>query len=284
MIVVTGATGQLGRRVIEGLLARVPANELVAAVRSPEKATDLAAAGVQVREADYDRPETVDSALKDANIVLLISANVPGKRVAQHAAVVDAAKRAGARHLVYTSAPHADTTDLVVAPEHKATEQLILDSGLPFTFLRNGWYHENYVATITRAATTGEVVGVAGNGRVASAARADYADAAVAVLTGEGHESRIYELSGDTAWTYAELAAEIAKVAGRPVAYRDLTPEQLRATLVEAGTPTEVAGFLVALDHNIAAGALAETSGELRELTGRPTTPLTATIEAVLRT
>jgi len=276
MIVVTGATGSLGRLVVGGL----PADQVVAAARTPEKAADL---GVEVREADYDRPETLDKAFVGADTVLLISGNELGKRVSQHAAAIDAAKRAGASRIVYTSAPYADTPELVLAPEHKATEQLIRDSGVPFTFLRNGWYHENYGDTIARAATTGEVVGSAGAGRVASASRADFAAAAVAVLTGSGHENKIYELTGDTAWMFSELAAEIAAVAGHPVTYRDLSPAEHQAHLEAAGTPSEVAAFVVALDQNIAAGTLAHTPGTLRELIGRPTTPIATAIADVLK-
>jgi NAD(P)H dehydrogenase (quinone) len=275
MIVVTGATGQLGRHVVSGL--REKGAHVVAGARNT--AADL---GVEVREADYDRPETLDGALAGAEKVLLISANEPGKRLPQHQAVIDAAVRAGVRHLVYTSAPHADTTELVLAPEHKATEEAIRASGIPFTFLRNGWYHENYVDTITRAAETGEVVGAAGDAQVASAARKDYADAAVAVLTGEGHENTVYELSGDVAWTFPEFAKEIGEVAGKPVEYRDLSLEAYEKSLVAAGLPPETAGFVAALEGNIAAGTLAETSGDLNRLIGRPTTPIRTTIEAVL--
>ena len=277
MIVVTGATGQLGRLVVERL--RTQGATVVAGARNPAAAADL---GVEVRELDYDRPSTVDAALVGADQVLLISGNEPGKRVPQHTAVVDAAKRAGVRQLVYTSALHADTTPLVLAPEHKATEEAILASGLPYTFLRNGWYHENYVDKITQGAETGEIVGAAGDGRVASAARVDFADAAVAVLTGSGHENKAYELSGDTAWTFGEFADRIGQVAGKPVTYRSLTPAEFQQLLVDAGTPAEVAGFVAALEQNIADGTLADTPGDLRTLIGRPTTPVDDTIKAVL--
>ena len=277
MIVVTGASGQLGRLVIEGLRTR--GAEVVAGARNPAAAADL---GVEVRELDYDRPETLAPALEGAERVLLVSGSEPGKRVPQHLAVIDAASQAGVKHLVYTSAPNADTTALVLAPEHKATEAAIRLAGLPYTFLRNGWYHENYLDAIARAAETGELVGAAGEGRVASAARADFADAAVAVLTGAAHENRIYELSGDVAWSFPELAAAIAEVAGRPVAYRDLPPAEFEKFLVSTGLPAEAAGFVVALEQNIADGTLAGTSGELTALIGRPTTPITDTIKAVL--
>lgn len=275
MIVVTAAGGQLGRHVVDGLRAK--GAEFVACARNTN--VDL---GVETRELDYDRPETIAAALDGADTVLLISGNEVGRRVAQHTAVVDAAKKAGVRHIVYTSAPHADTTPLVLAPEHKATEEAILASGIPYTFLRNGWYHENYLDTIAQATRTGEIVGGAGDGRVASAARGDYADAAVAVLTSPGHENKVYELTGDTAWTFAELAEQIATVAGRPVTYRNLTSDELRAHLVEQGTPGEVAGFVAALDANIAAGLLGHTPGDLRSLIGRPTTPVSETIKEVV--
>lgn len=276
MIVVTAASGQLGRHVVDGLRAK--GVEFVAGVR--DTAVDL---GVETRELDYSRPETIEKALDGADVVLLISGNEVGQRVRQHTAVVDAAKKAGVRHIVYTSAPHADSTPLVLAPEHKATEEAILASGIPYTFLRNGWYHENYLDTIAGAVETGEIVGAQGDGRVASAARADYADAAVAVLTEPGHENRIYELTGDTAWTFAELAEEIATIAGRPVTFRNLSPEELRDHLVGQGVPAETAGFVAALDANIAAGLLGHTPGDLRTLIGRPTTPVSETIKEVVK-
>jgi len=275
MIVVTAATGQLGRLVVEGL--RKQGVKFAAGARNT--AADL---GVEVRELDYNRPETLEPALQGASTLLLISSSEVGQRVAQHTAVVEAAKKVGVQHIVYTSAPYADTTELVLAPEHKATEEAILASGLPYTFLRNGWYHENYADTIKAAAETGEMVGAAGDGRVASAARKDFADAAVAVLTQPGHENKVYELTGDVAWTFAEFAEEIAKVAGRLVTYRNLSVEGLQQHLVEQGTPPEVAGFVAALDGNIAAGTLGHTPGTLRELIGRPTTPVSVAIKEVL--
>lgn len=275
MIVVTAATGQLGRHVVEGL--RQQGVKFVAGARNT--AADL---GVEVRELDYNRPETIESALQGAEKVLLISGSEVGQRVAQHTAVVEAAKKAGVQHIIYTSAPHADTTSLILAPEHKATEEAIVASGIPYTFLRNGWYHENYVDTIKGAAHTGEIVGAAGDGRVASAARKDFADAAVAVLTSPGHENKVYELTGDVAWTFPEFAEEIAKVADRPVAYRNVSVEELAQHLTGLGLPAETAGFVAALDGNIAEGTLGHTPGDLRALIGRPTTPVSVTIKEVL--
>ncbi|WP_020579642.1 SDR family oxidoreductase [Actinopolymorpha alba] len=282
MIVVTGATGQLGRLVVRDLLEKVPAERIVAAVRSPEKAGEFAAVGVDVRRADYDDPASLESAFAGAEKILLISGSEVGRRIAQHTATVEAAARSGARLLAYTSVLHADTTPLVLAPEHKATEDVIRGAGIPYTFLRNGWYTEVYADTITQAARTGSFIGSANAGRVASATRQDYAEAAVAVLTGEGHENKAYELSGDHAWSFPELAAEIATAAGRPVNYHNLSPERHRATLLEAGLPEPVADLLVGIDAGVSAGLLAATPGELRTLIGRPTTPLAETVRELL--
>lgn len=282
MIVVTGASGALGRLVVAGLLEAVPAEQIVAAVRSPEKVAELAAQGVQVRHADYDRPDTLPAALTDAERLLLISGNAVGQRIAQHTAVVDAAVRAGVRHITYTSAPHADTSTLLVAPEHKATEEAIRASGLPFTILRNGWYTENYEQAIRTAVATGVIIGSAGDGRVASATRADYAEAAAAVLTGEGHEGAVYELTGDTGWTYAELAAEVARACGREVGYRNLAPAEHRAALVDAGLPEAAADVYVSFDRDIERGELGHTPGDLRALIGRPTTTLADYVDATV--
>ncbi|SFB62328.1 NAD(P)H dehydrogenase (quinone) [Amycolatopsis marina] len=281
MIVVTGATGQLGKLVVQGLLKTLPADQVVAAARTPAAAAGL---GAEVREADYDRPDTLVSAFAGAETVLLVSGSEIGKRIAQHAAVVRAAATAGVRRVVYTSAPQADTSPLVLAPEHKATEEIIRESGLAFTILRNGWYTENYADSIAQAAKTGALIGSAGDGRVASATRADYAEAAVAVLTGQGHEGRTYELSGDVSWSYQDLAAEIAAVTGGEVAYRDLPADEHRAALTAAGLPAPVVELLVSLDGDIARGLLAETSGELCKLIGRATTPMPETVRELLAT
>lgn len=277
-VVVTGATGHLGRLIVEGLLdAGV---DVVAGGRRTERAADLAERGARVVELDYDRPATLADAFAGAGTVVLVSGSEVGRRVAQHGAVVDAAKAAGVRRVVYTSAPHADATDLVLAPEHKATEELLAASGLVTTVLRNNWYTENYVPALQQAAATGEVVGSVGAGRVASASRADFAAGVVAVVTGDGHDGRTYELSGDHAWTHDELAAAASQVLGRPVVYRDVTPDEQRAGLLAAGLDEGTAGFVVALDQNIAAGTLADATDTLRTLIGRPTTPLVEGLRA----
>ncbi|GIH61080.1 SDR family oxidoreductase [Microbispora siamensis] len=283
MIVVTGATGHLGRLVVEDLAARVPASRIVAAVRSPEKAADLAERGVQVREADYDRPATLEAALEGATRVLLVSGTDPGRRVGQHKAVVDAARAAGVELLAYTSIPRADTTPLGLAPDHKATEEYIRASGLPFAFLRNGWYHENYVAAARQGAQSGVIPGSARDGRVASAARADFAAAAAAVLAGEGHRNAVYELTGDVAWSMPELAAVVSELSGTPVEYRDLPVAEYAKALEAGGLPGPVAALFAQIDAGIADGWLGETPGDLSRLIGRPTTPLRDTLAEALK-
>lgn len=282
MIVVTGATGKLGRLAIEELLKRTPPGALAAVVRAPEKAADLAARGVQIRQGDYARPETLVSALAGAEKVLFISSNEVGKRTAQHAAVVEAARRAAPRLLAYTSLLHADTSRMGLAAEHKATEAAIRASGLPFAFLRNGWYLENYTENLAPALQHGAILGSAGSGRIAAATRADYAAAAAAVITGAGHEGKTYELAGDVAFTMAELAAEVSRQAGKPVAYRDLPEAEYAAALVAAGLPKPVADMFADSDVGITRGELDDASGDLRRLIGRPTTPLAAAVAAAL--
>ncbi|MFK3835600.1 SDR family oxidoreductase [Microbacterium sp. NPDC087868] len=274
-ILVTGATGQLGRLVIDSLLERgAEPSSIVAGVRDLTKASDIAARGVRTAVVDYDRADTIAAALEGVDSVLLISGSEVGRRTAQHQAVIDAAKAAGVGKLVYTSAPKAPTSDLVLAPEHKATEELIAASGIPAVILRNNWYTENYAGDIAQARETGVVAASVGDGRVASASRKDFADAAAVVLLEDGHLGQAYELGGDVAWTYDELAAAIAEVIGSPVEYRALTAEEHAAALESAGLDAGTVGFVTALDAGIRDGALADTDGTLARLIGRPTTPL----------
>ena len=282
-IVVTGATGHFGRLIVEGLLRDgVTPDEIVAAGRSTDKIADLADRGVRVVRMDYTDPESMAVAFAGAQTLMLVSSSEVGQRAAQHGAAIDAAKLAGVGRIVYTSAPKADNTALVLAPEHKITEELIRASGIPFTILRNSWYSENYAGTAAQAKEAGVLAASVGDGLVASASRVDYADAAVAVLTGEGHENAVYELSGDTAWSHTELAAVLTDILGRDVAYTSLTVAEHLAALEAAGLDAGTAGFVVALDGNIRDGLLAETSGELRALIGRPTTPLRDGLAAAL--
>jgi NAD(P)H dehydrogenase (quinone) len=279
-IVVAGATGHLGRLVVERLLDRgVAPDEIVAAGRSLDRVADLGARGVRTAVLDYDAP--ADGVLEPGDTFLLTSMPVPGVRVAQHRNALEAAMKAGVARVVYTSAAHADDTPLVLAPEHRATEELIVASGLPFTILRNNWYTENYAGTLAQARVSGVVVGSAGSGRVASATRDDYATATAATLATDGHENAVYELSGDTAWDFTELAAALATVLGRDVDYRSVSPEEHLAILVEAGLDEATAGFVVALDANIRAGALADATRDLSRLAGRPSTPLVDGLRAL---
>jgi NAD(P)H dehydrogenase (quinone) len=274
-IVVTGATGHLGRLVVEALLRDgTPADQIVAAGRSVEKLDDLAARGVRVARIDYTDPDSLAAAFEGADRVLLVSGTEVGQRFTQHATVIDAAKSAGVTRIVYTSAPGATTSALVLAPEHKATEEYLHASGLDYTILRNNWYTENYAAAAAQAADTGVLSASVGSGKVASASRADYADAAAAVLVGEGHAGVTYELSGDRAWDFHELAATIAEVSGSEVAYTPLSSEEHAVALSTAGLDEGTVGFVVALDGNIRDGLLEGTTGELAALIGRPTTPL----------
>ncbi|WP_405692927.1 SDR family oxidoreductase [Streptomyces sp. NBC_01185] len=281
-IVVTGATGQLGRLAIERLLATVPAESVAAVVRDREKAASLAARGVEIRVADYDRPETLTDAFRAGDRVLFVSGSEAGRRVPQHTAVIDAAKAAGVAQLAYTGVLGGPDADFLLAAEHKVTEQLILDSKVPYTFLRNGWYTENYTANLGPVLEHGAVVANAGEGRVASATRADYADAAAAVLTGEGHIGAAYELSGDVAWSLSEYAAVVAAASGKEIVYTEVPAEVHQEILVKAGLPEPFAAILVDVDKAIARGLLAGTSGDLARLIGRPTTPLAETVAAAL--
>ena len=279
---ITGATGHLGRLAIEALLDRgLDPATIVGSGRSIEKAADLAERGVRIVAADYTDAASLDAALAGVDRLVLVSSSEVGQRATQHQAVIAAAVRAGVQHIVYTSVLDAEETALILAPEHKATEQAIRDSGIPFTILRNGWYTENYAATIAQAAATGAVLTSAGEGRVSSALRAEYAEAIAVVLTSEGHENRIYELSGDTAWNFAELAEAIAAVAGTPVALAAVSSDEHAAALAAAGLDAGTTGFLVALDGDIRAGLLDATSGDLARLIGRPTTPLVDAVRVI---
>ncbi|WP_417070051.1 SDR family oxidoreductase [Niveibacterium terrae] len=274
MIVVTGATGQLGRLVIEQLLKSVPASQIVAAVRTPAKAADLAARGIVVRAADYTKPETLDAAFQGAERLLLISSSEVGQRTAQHRNAIDAARRAGIKLIAYTSLLHVDRSPLGLATEHRETEALLKASGVPFVLLRNGWYTENYLASVPPALQHGVFIGSAGEGRIASAARADYAAAAAAVLNAEGQAGKVYELAGDTSYTLAELAAEITRQSGKSVVYQDLPEAEFSKALVGAGLPAPIADMLADSDAGASRGGLFDDGHQLSQLIGRPTTPL----------
>ena len=274
-LVITAATGQLGRLVVESLLARGTApSDIVATGRNVDKLADFATRGVKVAELDYTKPDTIAAVLQQGDTVLLVSSSEVGQRVAQHAAVIDAAKAAGVSRIVYTSVLDATTSDLVLAPEHKATEEAIVAAGVPVTLLRNGWYTENYAGEVEKGRETGAITASVGDGRLSSASRKDYAEAAAVVLAGEGYEGEIFVLSGDTSWNFDDLAAAISGIVGREVVYNSLSPEEHAALLGSFGLDEGTVGFVVALDGNIRDGLLGGTTGHLSSLIGRPTTPL----------
>lgn len=279
-IAVTGATGQLGHIVIDKLKKKVPASDIVALVRSPGKAAGL---GVSAREADYEQPGTLDKALAGVDTLLLISSSEIGKRAIQHRNVIEAAKKAGVKRIVYTSLLHADTSSLSLAEEHRQTEAALRASEISFTILRNGWYTENYTNSIGAALAGGAFIGSAGNGKIASAPRSDYAEAAVAVLTGNGHDGKVYELAGDQAWTLSDLAAEVSKQTGKTVPYQNLAESDYAAALKGFGLPENIAAAIASWDIEASKGALFDDSRQLSKLIGHPTTPLADTVALALK-
>lgn len=282
MILVTGATGQLGRLVIEQLLKTEAPESIIAAVRSPEKAADLATQGVQVRALDYTNPASIQTALKGVEKVLLISSSEVGQRFPQHKNVIDAAKAEGVSLLAYTSLLNATDSKLALAAEHVQTEAALAESGMPHVLLRNGWYTENYLASIPPALEFGAFIGSAKEGRIASAGRIDYAAAAAKVLTTEGHAGKTYELAGDESYTLAELVAELNSQTGKSVVYQDLPEAEFAAALKGAGLPDGLADMLADSDAAAAEGGLFDNSKTLSQLIGRPTTPLSVLMAEAL--
>ncbi|MFI7076198.1 SDR family oxidoreductase [Micromonospora sp. NPDC049903] len=280
-IVVTGATGHLGRLIVTSLLDRgIPAGQIVALGRDTGRLADLAGRGVTVRQADYDDPESLRTAFAGAEKLMFVSGSEVGRRVAQHRNVVAAATEAGVGLVVYTSIPKADTSSLILATEHRATEQEIVASGLPYVLLRNSWYLENYLPQLPTYLEHG-VAGAAGDGRISAAARADFAEAAAVVLTSEGHTNRVYELGGP-AFTLGELAAEVSRQSGREVGYLDLPVEKYVEVLVGAGLPQGYAEVLADADRGAAEGELYVEGDDLATLLGRPPVTLAEAIRTAL--
>ena len=283
MILVTGASGQLGNLVINSLLAKgVAADQIVAAVRSPEKATALQERGVVVREADYTDPASLKAAMNGIKRVVLVSSSEVGQRAAQHQNVIDAAQATGVELLAYTSILHADTSPLALAEEHVATEAALKASNVPHVVLRNGWYSENYTMSAGMAVEHGAVLGSAGEGKYSTAARADYADAAATVITSEDQAGKVYELAGDEAFTLAQYAAYITKISGKEVVYQDLPEAEYAKVLVEVGLPEGFAAVLADSDVGASKGGLFDDSQTLSKLIGRPTTPIQDSIKLAL--
>jgi NAD(P)H dehydrogenase (quinone) len=283
MYAITGATGQLGRLVIRALLQTVRADRIVAAVRNPAKASDLAERGVIVREADYARPETLGPALAGVDKLLLISSTEVRGRLPRHQAVIDAAKASGVSLIAYTSMLHADTSPATLAIEHRQTEQAIAASGIPAVILRNGWYAENHLMALPAALAHGAFVGAAKHGRFSSAARQDFAEVAAVVLAGERHAGQTYELAADQSFTLAELAAEVSRQSGKTIVYNDLSEAAFTDVLTGAGLPADLAALLADADAAASRGALFDDSGALGRLIGRPTTPMASVVAAALR-
>lgn len=282
MIAITGATGQLGQHVLENLLKTVPAGQVVAIVRNPAKAESLSQRGIGVRQADYSDEAALTAALQGVDKLLLISSSEVGQRAVQHRNVINAAKAAGVKFIAYTSLLHADTSPLGLADEHIATEQMLADSGIAYALLRNGWYTENYLASAPPAIEHGVFIGAAGNGKIASATRADYAAAAARVIAEEGHAGKVYELAGDEAWTLSELAAELSKQSGKNVVYQNLSEADFAAALKGVGLPAGLADMLANSDTGASKGGLFDDSRTLSALIGRPTTPLADSIKGIL--
>ena len=282
MIAITGATGQLGQHVIESLLKTVPASQIVAIVRNPAKATALSQQGITVRQADYSDEVALTAALQGIDKLLLISSSEVGQRAPQHRNVVNAAKAAHVKFIAYTSLLHADTSPLGLADEHVATEKMLAESGIAYALLRNGWYTENYLASAPAALEHGVFIGAAGEGKIASATRADYAAAAARVISEDGHSGKTYELAGDAGWTLSQLAAELAKQSGKKVVYQNLSEADFAAALKGVGLPAGLADMLADSDTGASKGGLFDDSHTLSKLIGRPTTSLADSVKGIV--
>ena len=281
-IAITGATGQLGNLVIEQLLQLTAAQNIVALVRNVNKAEHFKAQGIELREFDYDRPETLVPALLGIDKLLLISANEIGRRTPQHKAVIDAAKVAGVPYLAYTSLLRADTSPLGLAQEHRETEKLIQDSGITYTFLRNNWYSENYLAGVAHTIEIGTLFGAAQDGRISSASRIDYAEAAAKVLTSTGHENKTYELAGSESFSLSDLATFIGQAVNKDIIYQNLSAEEYTQGLTQAGLPAGLVDVIVDADIQTIQGAMYSDSKDLEQLIGHKTTSIQDAIKAAL--
>ena len=282
MIAITGATGQLGQLTIAALLNTVPASQIVAIVRNPAKAEALANQGIVVRQADYSDKAALTAALNGVEKLLLISSSEVGQRAPQHRNVIDAALSAGVKFIAYTSLLHADKSPLGLHVEHVETEKMLADSGIPYALLRNGWYSENYLASAPAALEHGVFIGAAGEGKIASATRADYAAAAARVISEEGHAGQVYELAGDSAYTLSELAALLAQQSGKNVVYQNLSEADFAAALKSVGLPDAFAELLADSDTGASKGGLFDDSRTLSKLIGRPTTSIADSVKQIL--
>lgn len=277
-IAITGASGQLGRLTIENMKTRVDAGDIVALVRDPSKVADL---GIEAREADYHKPETLTAALQGIDRLVLISSSDFDDRAGQHQNVINPAQETGVRHLIYTSILKADASPMIIAQDHKVTEAAIKASGIPYTFLRNGWYTENWTGSLPAAVEAGALIGSAGDAKVTPATRQDYAEALAAVAAGEGHEGQVYELGG-AAFTLSDLAAELSKQTGKDIPYNDLPEATYKDILISFQLPEALATVIADADAQAQNGWLTDESGTLERLIGRPATPLSSAVAAAL--
>ncbi|MBJ9903609.1 SDR family oxidoreductase [Acinetobacter bereziniae] len=280
-IAITGATGQLGQLVIQSLVKRIPAENIVALVRNLDKAQALQQIGIELRQFDYDQPDTLVPALQGIDKLLLISANEIGRRTPQHKAVIDAAVIAKVPYIAYTSLLNATHSPLGLAAEHRETEALILASGLSYTLLRNNWYNENYLANVQHTAETGTLYGSAQDGKISSASRLDYAEAAAKVLSSTGHENKTYELAGSTSFTLSDLASYIGQASGKSVQYQNISAEDYTQALTTAGLPSELVSVIVDADVQTAHGAMFSTREDLEQLIGRKTTDIQSQVKSL---
>lgn len=282
---ITGASGQLGRLVIDALLHKAPGSTIIAGVRdlASPAAVAFQSRGIEVRAADYDRAETLSTAFRGVDRLLLVSGSEIGRRKPQHRNVVAAARTADIALIAYTSILHADRSPLFLADEHRDTEIALAEAGVPYVLLRNGWYNEVYTWRLPLALQNQVLMGAASDGRISSAARADYAEAAATVLLSDDETTRTYELAGDGSFTLAELASIVAAASNGVMTYADMTPEAFDSALRAAGLPGPVARLMSDIDAGTAKGALFDDRRALARLIGRPTTTIDETIVGFVR-
>jgi len=278
-IAVTGATVQLGNTAIGELKNRVPKENIIALVRDLKKAANL---GVEARRFDYNKPETLADALKGVDRLLLISSNDLSQRAQQHRNVIEAAKEAGVKWIVYTSLLHADESTLNLAGDHLETEKALKGSGVEYTLLRNGWYSENYTGSIPGAVQGGAFLGSAGDGKISSAPRADYANAAAIVISDQNHKGKVCELAGDNFYTLTDLAAEVSKQTGKTIPYKNLSETEYAEALKNMGLPEGFPNALANWDVSASKGDLFDNSYQLSKILGRPSTPISNSVKAAL--
>lgn len=277
---ITGATGQLGQLVVQKLKEKNTGAKLVALVRNPVKAGSL---DIEARTFDYEQPDTLPQALEGIDRLVFISGSEIGKREAQHTNVIKAAKQAQIKKIAYTSLLNADNSSMILAPEHLATENMLKDSGIPHTILRNGWYTENYTANLKTAVEQGIIIGSAGNGKISSATREDYAEAAAEAIINNAHIGKIYELAGDQTYTMQELATEVSEQTEKNVEFLNLPEVEYAQKLQELGLPESMAKSLASLDYSASKGDLFDDEKVLSKLIGRPTTSLKEAVKMSLK-